>query len=362
MNTQTAQTRVLIAASGTGGHLMPAVQIAKALQRLEPSAQIEFVGSGRALEAKIVDAAGFRRHVLSTSGVKGRGVVGALQFIAGFPRAWFQVRKLIRDFHPSVIVGVGGYVSVLPVLSGWLSGIPTWVHEAELKPGLANNLLCRVASRTSVAFHDARMPSAARIERTGHPIRSDLQSLRGRMPVGEFPRRALILGGSQGADAIDRACVELASVFREKGTEVWHQCRPENVEFVAAGYKEAGVAARVEPFIDNMCEAYAWADFAISRAGAGAVMEIEAVNLPTIFVPYPFAQGNHQSANARTLVLKQKALLVEEGPDFVSRLRQAVGSFFSGGLFSQMAARPADLRSLDAAETIARGVLAIRRS
>lgn len=349
--------RVLVAASGTGGHLHPAVQIAKALQARNPDMRIEFVGAGRPLEEKFIDTAGFRRHVITISGLKKLGLGGLLQFVAALPRAVIGNWKLLSEFRPHVVVGVGGYVSFLPVTLAALRGIPTWIHEAELRPGMANFVLCWYARKVSIAFAEAKLPRMKNVVYTGHPVRQELKALQGRNVTEDAPRRLLIMGGSQGALAIDSTCRELAPYFTEKSIEVYHQSRPENVSLVADAYRAAQTRHRVVAFIEDMAAAYSWADVAITRAGAGTVMEIEAVNLPAIFVPYPHAQGNHQAANAKTLVDRGKAVLVEEGPEFMERLRSAIERIFEKKFYREIFAKPCQARSLSAADQIAQGCL-----
>ncbi|MBN8549037.1 MAG: UDP-N-acetylglucosamine--N-acetylmuramyl-(pentapeptide) pyrophosphoryl-undecaprenol N-acetylglucosamine transferase [Deltaproteobacteria bacterium] len=362
MNAAPPNIRILVAASGTGGHLGPAVEIAKAIRRKEPSAQIEFVGAGRPLEEKFIDAAGFRRHVISIAGIKRRGLRGVFEFFAALPRAWKATSALLTDFKPQLVLGVGGYVSFLPVtLAAW-RGIPTWIHEAELRPGMANFFLCWYASKVSTAFAGAKLPNMKNVVYTGHPLRQELKSLQGRHVTDDAPRRLLIMGGSQGAQAIDLTCKELAPFFTERSIEIFHQCRPENVDVVADAYRLAQTRHRVVSFIDDMAAAYSWADVGMSRAGAGTVMEMEAVNLPAIFIPYPYAQGNHQAANANTLVAKGKALVVEEGAHFKSRLQSALEKMFTREFYRQMFLKPCETRSLNAADEIAQGCVELARS
>lgn len=356
---QTARPlRVLIAASGSGGHLFPALHIARAIVAESSGAVIEFVGSGRPLEAKLIDPHGFKRHVVPITGIKQRGIKGVLDFALAVPRAVWRLGRVLRELRPDVVVGVGGYVSVLPVLLGRLRGIPTWIHEAELKPGLANGFLSLFADKISVAFADAAIKRRSAVVYTGHPVRAGLAEVR-RMTPREKLSRLLVLGGSQGATAIDRVVGEIAPVLAARGIEVWHQCRPENVLAVQRAYTEAGVVARVDSFIDDVSAAFAWSDVVVSRSGASALMETSVVNIPAIFVPYPFAQGNHQRANAEVLVRAGKALLVEEGDSFADRLGRALGDIFTPERYAAILGAPYEARSVDAAKRIAAGVSAL---
>ncbi|MBX7145277.1 MAG: undecaprenyldiphospho-muramoylpentapeptide beta-N-acetylglucosaminyltransferase [Oligoflexia bacterium] len=354
-----AGPKVLIAASGTGGHLLPALAIAQALR--ERGTQVEFVGSGRPLEERLIVGAGFVRHIVQTVGVKRRGLSGWLEFFFTLPRAVLQTWRLISAFQPDVVVGVGGYASVLPVLVAWLRGLPSWIHEAELRAGLANAVLSFFATRVSLAFEEARLPCMSRARFTGHPIRKELLVASKEVGQKPSPKHLLVMGGSQGAQALDQAMLALAHQLKELGVELTHQCREENVQRVESGYKQAALKARVLPFIADMAATYAWSDAVVCRAGAGTVMEIEALNIPALFVPYPFAQGNHQAANARTLVRKGKALMVEEGADFERRLGEALNQLLNTESFHALQTAPCDRRSLHAADDIAAGIIELAR-
>ncbi len=354
--------RVLIAASGTGGHLIPALHIARALKALAPAAEIEFIGAGKPLEEKLIDGAGYKRHVVASAGVKRRSVIGVLQFLARLPAGILQTLRLFRQFRPDVVVGVGGYVSVLPVVLARLKGIPTWAHEAELHPGLANKTLGYFADRMSISFANTRLKGRVKTEFTGHPVRPELAGVERFQARAGAPSRLLVLGGSQGARGLDQAVQEIAPLLAERKVQVVHQCRPESIDLVANGYRAANVSASVVPFIDDMAGAYDWSDVIISRAGASSVAEISCVNRPTIFVPYPFQQGTHQTDNARELEKQGKAVIVEETqPEFGKRLRAALERLLDPGVFEEMKRAPSDPRGIGAAERIAQGILSICR-
>ena len=357
-----AEVRVLIAAGGTGGHLFPALHIARALTELstaERPVRVAFAGTGRELEDKILSGLPYERFTINIVGVKRRGVAGWLEFLRMLPRALVQTASMLRAFRPDVIVGAGGYASVLPVVAGRLSGRPVWIHESELRSGLANRVLAPLASKVSVAFSAARIASARKQVLTGQPVRPGLREAgETNLPEGA-PKRLLVMGGSQGALGLDRGMIALAPFLGERGVEVWHQCRSESVASVEQGYRSAGVTARVVTFIENPVEAFAWTHVVVSRSGASSVMEIEAVNKPAVFVPYPFAQGGHQRANAVTLVEKGKALLVEEGEGFEEKLKNALAALLSCEGYARMRVQPNEARSVTAAETIARGILGV---
>lgn len=394
-------TKVLIAAAGTGGHLFPALYLAQALKEEEPNCEIRFVGVGRPLEAKIIDQAGFNRSTLRIQGVKGGGFGGLLRWLRDLPRPGLDCWKLFREFRPDIVVGVGGYVSVVPVIMARLLGIKSWIHEAEAQLGLANKLLIWFADRLSLSYPDTKVFFPKKARYTGHPLRPQLkQALFLTERKERF--RLLIMGGSQGAAAIDKGMMELAPILWRLGVkEVLHQTRPENKGVVAGAYAASGFvvndgemsdsitsgvalevngraqqggAASVVSFLDRMEEAYAWADVIVARTGAGTTRELLVVNRPTICVPFP--RGHEQLDNARILASKGIGIVVEEGEehpalpadalqakndmplksDFPKRLKAALELALNPSLFS--VPQPSG-KSVDeaAAKVIAQGCL-----
>jgi UDP-N-acetylglucosamine--N-acetylmuramyl-(pentapeptide) pyrophosphoryl-undecaprenol N-acetylglucosamine transferase len=354
--------RILVAASGSGGHIIPALHIVKAVRALDPLSAIEFIGSGRPLEEKLIIGNGYQRHVVRLAGVKNRGLKGLLQFGLRLPIATVQLLALFRRFRPDVVVGVGGYASVLPVVLARLLRIPTWIHEAELDPGLANKVLSYFADRISVVFADTAVKGRAQVVVTGHPVRPELANVNATASRDGAPKRLLVLGGSQGARGLDEAVTTIAPIAKERDVEVVHQCRPDHMDLVVNAYRAEGVKASVVPFIDDMAGAYEWSDVIVSRAGASSVAEISCVNRPALFVPYPFQTGTHQSDNAQVLVAQGKALVVEETqPNFPTRLKAALEQLLSPEQYLAMKSRPHEARGLQAASAIAHGILSLRK-
>ena len=352
--------RIIVAASGTGGHLIPAMHIVAALKKADPSCVVEFIGAGRPLEEKLIVDKGYTRHTIASAGVKRRKLLGVFQFLVRLPKGISQISSLYRSFGPDVVVGVGGYVSVLPIIVARLKGVPTWIHEAERQPGLANRVLGYFADRMSTAFADTKVGGRVQTVHTGHPVREELARVDSVAIRPDAPKRLLVLGGSQGARGLDESVPHLASLLAERNIEVVHQCRPDAMELVVNSYRAAGVAAHVVSFIDDMTGAYDWSDVIISRAGASSVAEISCVNRPAIFVPYPFQQGTHQTDNARVLVDHQKGILVEEtAPDFAGRLKGALERLLDPNVFRGMKEAPAPNRSTNAASAIADGILGL---
>ncbi len=351
--------RFLIAASGSGGHLLPAVFIAKALQELEPTAEIRFVGSGRPLEAKVIDSRGFQRYIVPISGIKGLGIAGALKFLFRMPASVVKVWRILRDFKPDVVIGVGGYVSVFPVLLARLRGIATWIHEAEMHPGMANEFLGRISSKVSLAYMDTRIGTAESRVFTGHPVRPEMKQVT--PPTQTAPQHLLILGGSQGALALDRAMINLADEVAKLGLAVQHQSRPDQIEALTSAYDAAGVTAKVFSFTDDMVAAYSWSDLIVARSGAGSVLEVGVSGRPAIFVPLPNSQGDHQIRNAESLSKTGRAVVVLEGDGFEKRLFNAVKECVAQKRYREMVDSIWPERPLEAARAIAEGIVALAR-
>lgn len=353
--------RVLIAAGGSGGHVFPALFIAQAMKKLYPESTVEFIGAGRPVEAKILSPSGFPYTVIRSAGVKNRGLRGIFEFLVSIPVATFQLFQIFRRFQPDVVIGVGGFVSVLPVLAGRLCGRKTWIHEAEVHPGLANRALSAFVHRISVAFAESTIGPKRKVVVTGQPVRESLEIFRTAPQefLKERPHNVLIMGGSQGARSLDLAAESLAPFLAAHGLAVWHQTRPDSVAEVQRHYQSAGVAATVCSFIEKMEEAYGWADIIISRSGAGSISEIALVNKPAVFVPLPLPGRDDAEINARILADRGKALVVLEGDQFTDRLKAAVKALSERTAYLEMIRRPVILQSTCAAEMIATGTVSL---
>jgi UDP-N-acetylglucosamine--N-acetylmuramyl-(pentapeptide) pyrophosphoryl-undecaprenol N-acetylglucosamine transferase len=335
----------------------------RALKELQPDACVEAVGTGKPLEETVIVANGFVRHVVSAAAIKQRGVLGVLKFALTVPKGVSECISLFRKRKPDVVVGVGGYVSVLPLVVARVMGIPTWIHEAELHLGLANRLLGFFADRISVSFEQTKVRGRARPVFTGHPVRPELRGVNREFLREGAPQRLLVLGGSQGARGLDTMVSAIGTLLHERGVEVVHQCRSENIELVVNSYRAAKVKASVVPFIEDMTGAYEWSDVIISRAGASSVAEISCVNRPAILVPYPFQQGTHQTDNARSLESVGKAIVVEETqPHFTSALLEALTTLLDPERYRHIKVIPFEPRGLDAATSIAQGIVAIAKT
>ena len=353
--------RILIAASGTGGHLFPARFIAEEISRQNADVSIEFIGSGRPLEAQIIDAYGYKRHEISLVGLKNKGIIGICKFLSKLPLAFIKTLHLLRTFKPDVIVGVGGYVSVLPVVVGYLLGIPAWIHEAEKEPGWANQLLSFFAKRASLAHAETKFKGSIAKEFCGHPVHPEIITLgerrRRELTTAEVSPVLLVLGGSQGASSLDKMVESCIPVLKQKGFSVIHQARSENCESLQQAYDAAGIQARVLPFIQNMAAVYAEADVIIARSGAGTVREVSVINTPAIFVPLNLGAHNEQFHNADKLASVGKAFVVEQGNQ--EKLVSVLTEIAQPQVRMKMMTAAYSLQDLNAAQKIAAGILTL---
>lgn len=310
--------RVVITGGGTGGHLFPALATHEALRRRRPDAEVLFVGATRGVEATILPRQGHAFRGLEVSRMMGAGPLARLRTAAALPGVIREAARLLRDFRPSVVLGVGGYASVPTVVAARLRKLPIVLHEQNAYPGLANRWLGRFATAVAVAFPAgaARFP-AGRVHVTGNPVRADITpgdagEARARLGLAADRFTALVFGGSQGAHRLNVAVREAlpALVAGGRRLQFLHATGPRDVNEVRDAYATYRVPARVEPFLEDMAAAYRAADFVVCRAGAGTIFELAAVGKPGLLVPYPYAANDHQRLNAEALVAAGGAWLL----------------------------------------------------
>ncbi|WP_322999698.1 undecaprenyldiphospho-muramoylpentapeptide beta-N-acetylglucosaminyltransferase [Castellaniella sp.] len=293
------QPVILIMAGGTGGHIMPGLAVAKALQSL--GWQVLWLGNPDRMEGRLVPAQGIELLPLQFGGVRGKGPAALLKLPFTLASACLSVRRLLRRYRPDVVLGMGGYAAVPGGLMARLSGIPLVIHEQNAVAGTANRLLARLAARVLTGFPSA-LPDALMV---GNPVRQDLLALAPtaqRYASRQGPLRLLVLGGSLGAARINELVPEaLAQLPADRRPQVHHQAGERHADAVRQHYERLGLQAQVSAFIQDMGQALAEADLVICRAGAMTVAEVAAVGVAAVFIPLPHAIDDHQTANARYL-------------------------------------------------------------
>ncbi|GED22196.1 undecaprenyldiphospho-muramoylpentapeptide beta-N-acetylglucosaminyltransferase [Halomonas halmophila] len=356
MTTQSGR-RVLVMAGGTGGHVIPALSLARALA--ERGVEVEWLGSPRGIENQLVPQAGFALHRIAVNGLRGNGVTGWLVAPWRLGRAVWEAYRVVRDFDPQLVVGLGGFASGPGGLAAWLTRRPLVIHEQNAVAGLTNRVLARLARRTFAAFPQA---FAGRAEVVGNPVRAEIAAL------GEQPRaagsmrqrslRLLVVGGSLGALALNQRMPEaLARLAPDQRPEVYHQAGRDKDEATRASYVEQGVEARVSAFIDDMAAAYDWADLVVCRAGALTVAELAAAAKPALFVPFPHAVDDHQTANATALVEEGAASLMPQDEMSAAVLCERLATLLDPDSLAAMASRARRCARLDAMERLAAGCM-----
>lgn len=356
------ERRVLIMAGGTGGHVIPALSLARGLATQGVS--VEWLGSPRGIENHLVPAAGIALHRIDIAGLRGNGMAGWLAAPWRLARAVAQARQVIRTFDPQLVVGLGGFASGPGGLAAWLARRPLIIHEQNAVAGMTNQALSRLAKRVYAAFPGA-FSKAGRAHGEiviGNPVRDEIAAL------GECPRQAsemqgrrlrlLIVGGSLGAVALNQRLPEaLARLPETARPEVRHQAGRDKETVTREGYQAAGVDALISDFIDDMADAYEWADLVVCRAGALTVAELAAAAKPSLLVPFPHAVDDHQTVNARHLVDAGAARLLPQNTLSADSLAEALGTVLVPELLASMASAARACAHLDAVERLVTGCM-----
>ncbi len=306
-------SRVMIMAGGTGGHVFPALAVATELR--SRGLDVVWLGSAGGFEERVVPEAGFRMESITVSGLRGNGVARWIKAPFMLLQAMWQAQGALRRCRPTVVLGMGGFVTGPGGVMARLMRIPLVIHEQNAVPGMTNRLLSRIASRVLESFPGS-FGAVKGVALVGNPVRADIWQLPApdlRMKSRSGPVRLLVLGGSQGAQALNMTLPgALKKVDISTQYEVRHQAGRDKDKTTAEAYSINGVDADVVPFISNMAEAYAWADLIICRAGALTVSELAAAGVGAVLVPYPHAVDDHQTLNANYLTDSGAALLLPQ--------------------------------------------------
>ena len=339
----------VIMAGGTGGHIFPGLAVGEGLRAA--GWDVAWMGAPTGMEARLVPAQGYRMRWVDFGGVRGKGVARLLRLPLQLLRALLQAARALRAERPRVVLGMGGYITVPGGLLARLFGARLVLHEQNAVAGMSNRLLARLAARALCAFPGA-LPGA---EWVGNPVRRAIRELpepSQRYGARGGPLQLLVVGGSLGARALnDMLPRALALIEPELRPRVVHQSGRGQLQALRQGYAEAGVEADCREFIDDMAEAYAQADLVVCRAGASTVTEVACAGVAALFVPFPFAVDDHQSANARYLAGPGAALLVQQSELDAPRLAAQLRALDRAALLA-MACKARELARSDAVERI----------
>jgi|LSQX01.2.fsa_nt_gb UDP-N-acetylglucosamine--N-acetylmuramyl-(pentapeptide) pyrophosphoryl-undecaprenol N-acetylglucosamine transferase len=320
------ELHIVMTGGGTGGHIYPALSIARSLQKRLPAARIHYVGTEQGLEAQLVPREGYDFHCIRAAGLERalswKGVAALLKTGLGF----FQAGLLLKRIRPSLVIGTGGYVCGPVVLAAARLGIPTMIHEQNAFPGLTNRLLARVASKVCVTFAESidHFPAGVQIVHTGLPIRPEILAASREAGLKKLNLEAsdfhiLVVGGSRGAQSLNRSLIQVyRQIGRTKGLHWIHVTGEKGYNEYRKELLEAGIDLSENgnitliPYLHGMENALAVSDLVIGRAGASFLAEILARGIPSILIPYPFAAENHQEYNARAVSNQGAAIMVLE--------------------------------------------------
>jgi UDP-N-acetylglucosamine--N-acetylmuramyl-(pentapeptide) pyrophosphoryl-undecaprenol N-acetylglucosamine transferase len=301
--------RIVIAGGGTGGHVIPALAIAQQLKK-QFTAEVLFIGTARGIETRLVPQAGFPLELIQVGALKNVSLMTRAKTMFDLPRAIAASSRMLSDFDPEVVIGVGGYASGPAMVAAIRRRLPTLAFEPNVVPGFANRMIARWASAAAVHFEET-CQYFHNCKVTGVPVREAFFAI---SPKAGGTPTLLVFGGSQGARAINQAMIESLAGLREKipGIHIIHQTGQRDYDHVLAAYQRSGISGEVHKFIDDMPATFARADLLVCRSGASTVGEITAAGKPAIFVPFPAAADDHQNVNARALERVGAAVVVEE--------------------------------------------------
>ncbi len=349
----TASKHFLIMAGGTGGHVFPGLAVAEELKRL--GHKVSWMGTRSGIEASLVPAAGIPIHYIEISGVRGKGVRGLLQAPAKILQAINQSKALLRELKPDCVLGMGGFASGPGGMAAKLLKIPLVIHEQNAVAGTTNRILSLFANAVLEAFQGT-FPNRRGAKHVGNPVRKSLVGIT-HMTDHTADLKLLVLGGSQGAKAINEIIPEVVKTL-DFTLDVWHQTGKSHLDDVEKRYGEETLSMKsieLFPFIDDMAEAYAWADLVICRSGAMTVSELAAAGVPALFIPFPHAIDDHQTANARWMERQGAAEIIPQQELNASVLRHHLKRLNKRReILDKMRGRAKSLGIHDAAANVAR--------
>jgi UDP-N-acetylglucosamine--N-acetylmuramyl-(pentapeptide) pyrophosphoryl-undecaprenol N-acetylglucosamine transferase len=364
LSSDQSKRTVIIAGGGTGGHIYPAVAIARAIEKLHPELEVHFVGAEGGMEEKIIPREKFPLHTVPIGKLHhSAGLMTRIKTVVKMPFAFARAVSILRRLDPVAVLGVGGFASGPILFVASLFGYRTLIWEPNAFPGMANRLLARMVSECLLVFEDAgRFLRAKRVTKSGLPVRATMAP-HPRSADESRPLRVLVFGGSQGARAINNVVAESLTSGGDglKGVEFVHQTGSLDYRRIHDAYAAAtNSAANVQVFeyLHDMDARYAWADLVICRSGASTVAEICACEKAAVFIPLPTAADNHQQKNAEVLAKADAAIMVLQ-KDFNADSFQAIISRFrdNRSLLGQIEANVRRFQFPNAAEKIVERLL-----
>jgi UDP-N-acetylglucosamine--N-acetylmuramyl-(pentapeptide) pyrophosphoryl-undecaprenol N-acetylglucosamine transferase len=311
--TPDAHMKVLIIAGGTGGHVFPALAVALRLR--DRGARVAWLGTPGGLESRLVPDTGIPLHVVAVRGLRGKGPLGWLLAPLSVARALLQALATLKRISPDLVLGMGGYAAGPGGIAARLLGKPLIIHEQNAVPGLTNRWLSRVATRVLEAFPGS-FPPERDARHTGNPVREELVGIDApeiRLAHRAGPLRLLVLGGSQGARALNEVVPgAIAGLADPTMVEVRHQTGPVHLDDTRTRYAAVGMASAPVGFIEDMADAYGWADLVVCRSGALTVSELAVAGAAAVLVPFPYAVDDHQTKNGNYLADAHAAMLIHQ--------------------------------------------------
>jgi UDP-N-acetylglucosamine--N-acetylmuramyl-(pentapeptide) pyrophosphoryl-undecaprenol N-acetylglucosamine transferase len=354
---------IVIAAGGTGGHLYPAVALAREFLRRDPATKVLFVGTARGLESNVLAHEGFDLALISAKPVMGKGLFGAVAGLCAMPVSLWQCLRILRTRRADLVIGVGGYTSPMMLLAAAVTGVSRVILEPNANPGMANKAVGPFAQRIFLAFESAADSfNRSKVRVVGTPIRKafldGVQQSRGK----SGPPHLLIFGGSQGAKAMNAAVMEgLPDLMTQlPHLTVTHQTGESDHARVIEAYRRAGIESQVVPFLYDMPAALREADLVVARAGAMTVAELTACGKPAILIPLPSAIYDHQTRNAKVMEAAGAAVVLPQSVLTGPLLVRTVATILRDPeRLRVMGEASLSLRRIDAAEVIVRECYAL---
>lgn len=350
-----ARPKLLVMAGGTGGHIFPGLAVAQSLE--EQGWDIHWLGTAKRMEADLVPQYGYPISFINIAGLRNKGWKEVAKMPFKLLQSLIQSVKVIRGINPDVVLGMGGYASAPGGVAAWVLGKPLVLHEQNAVAGMSNRYLAKIASKVLSAFPNA-FKASVNHQVVGNPLRKEILAITPNVP--EEPtatKKVLVVGGSLGAKVFNDIIPQAMKQIQVQNITVWHQTGKGNQKQVKEKYQEFGLPEErieVSEFIDNMSEAYEWADVVICRSGALTVSELAMAGKPAIFVPLPHAVDDHQTKNAMYLVERGAAKLIKQTDFNGTTLAQMLNSLFvSDTVLQSMSKAAIDAAHADATAKVA---------